>query len=336
MAILFITHDLGIVRKMADRVCVMQRRRGGGNRRGRRVVRQPATFLHPAIAGRRTQGRTAAGKDDAPEVMAGDDLKVWFPLKRGCWGGWPITSRRSMASTSRCGKDRPWAWWARAVPARPRLGLALLRLLSSEGRDLFPRVSASMGCRTRRCARCASPCRSCFRTRSVRSVPGCRWAKSWRKACWCMAWPGTAPPAVPGSLRRWRKSGWTRHPGPLSARVFRRPAPAHRHRPRPGLAAAPAGAGRADQRLGRVGAGADRRFVARVAASSPLGYVFISHDLRVVRALGQSSAGDEKRPGGGSGSGAARCSTIPKHPYTQALLAAALNLEATGNGVVAV
>jgi microcin C transport system ATP-binding protein len=65
-----------------------------------------------------------------------------------------------------------------------------------------------------------------------------------------------------------------------------------------------------------------------------LAYVFISHDLRVVRALAnhllvmKNGRVVEAGP-------ARRVFDDPQHPYTQALLAAALNLEAVGNSVVA-
>ena len=62
MALLFITHDLGIVRKMADRVCVMTQ---GAHRRagpGRRGLRPSAASLHPAPAVGRAQGPAGAGR----------------------------------------------------------------------------------------------------------------------------------------------------------------------------------------------------------------------------------------------------------------------------------
>jgi microcin C transport system ATP-binding protein len=83
MALLLISHDLGIVRKVADRVCVMT---GGG------IVEQGPTaeiFARPRHAYTRhllaaePKGAPVPRAPDAPEVMAADDLKVWFPIKRG-------------------------------------------------------------------------------------------------------------------------------------------------------------------------------------------------------------------------------------------------------------
>ena len=60
MGLLFITHDLGIVRKIADRVCVMtkgQDRRAGSDPR---ALRPPRARLYPPPPGRRAEGRSAA------------------------------------------------------------------------------------------------------------------------------------------------------------------------------------------------------------------------------------------------------------------------------------
>ena len=83
MAILFITHDLGIVRSVADRVCVMN---------DGKIVEQGATeivFETPAhdytrhLLAAEPKGRPDPAPADAPTVIAGDDIKVWFPIKKG-------------------------------------------------------------------------------------------------------------------------------------------------------------------------------------------------------------------------------------------------------------
>jgi microcin C transport system ATP-binding protein len=83
MAMLFITHDLGIVRRMADHVCVMTEGE---------IVEQGATetiFVDPRHAytkhllAAEPKGRKTPGPANAAVVLSGDDVKVWFPIKKG-------------------------------------------------------------------------------------------------------------------------------------------------------------------------------------------------------------------------------------------------------------
>jgi microcin C transport system ATP-binding protein len=83
MAILFITHDLGIVRKMAEDVCVMQR--------GRIVEAGPvaAVFANPQhdytrhLLAAEPKGKPGQRSAQAPTIMETRNLKVWFPIKGG-------------------------------------------------------------------------------------------------------------------------------------------------------------------------------------------------------------------------------------------------------------
>src|ERR1700743_3627154 len=83
MSLLFITHDLGIVRRIADRVCVMN----GGKIVEHGPVEQVFTApKHPytrALRAAEPKPDPAPPRPDAPVVMSADNLKVWFPIKRG-------------------------------------------------------------------------------------------------------------------------------------------------------------------------------------------------------------------------------------------------------------
>ncbi|HQC72153.1 MAG TPA: ABC transporter ATP-binding protein [Candidatus Competibacteraceae bacterium] len=137
MAILFITHDLSIVRKLADRVCVMHD--------GEIVETGPVATLFATPRHSYTQQLLAAeprGEPppevaDAPEIMRGELLRVWFPLKHGLFGR--VTEQVKAVDGVNV--------WVRAGQTlgvvgesgsgKTTLGLALLRLLSSSGAIRF-------------------------------------------------------------------------------------------------------------------------------------------------------------------------------------------------------
>src|SRR3954454_1547656 len=83
MSLLFITHDLGIVRRIADRVCVMN----GGKIVEQGPVEEVFTApKHPytrALLAAEPKPDPAPPRPDSPIVMSANDLKVWFPIKRG-------------------------------------------------------------------------------------------------------------------------------------------------------------------------------------------------------------------------------------------------------------
>jgi oligopeptide/dipeptide ABC transporter ATP-binding protein len=100
-AMVLITHDMGVIARLADRVCVMKD--GAYVEEGpvEQVFRAPATdytrALLDAIPRLDREGRggrpvLAPAAADAPVVVAGRDVKVWFPVRQGMFGA-PRTLR---------------------------------------------------------------------------------------------------------------------------------------------------------------------------------------------------------------------------------------------------
>jgi len=83
LAVLFITHDLTIVRRLADRVCVMK---DGAVVEAKTT---PALFADPEhdytrrLLASEPTGEPLSPAADAATVIATEDLKVWFPIKKG-------------------------------------------------------------------------------------------------------------------------------------------------------------------------------------------------------------------------------------------------------------
>ncbi|MEO8685140.1 MAG: ATP-binding cassette domain-containing protein, partial [Devosia sp.] len=134
MAMLFITHDLGIVKRIADRVCVMTQ--------GEIVETGPVAqvFDHPQHAytkrllAAQPKGQPPATNPDAPLVVQATDIRVWFPVKAGLL-------RRTVGHIKAVdGVDvairqgETLGVVGESGSGKSTLGAALLRLISSQGR----------------------------------------------------------------------------------------------------------------------------------------------------------------------------------------------------------
>jgi microcin C transport system ATP-binding protein len=133
MAMLLITHDLGIVRKMADRVAVMT---------GGEIVEYGETetlFDDPAhpytrrLLAAEPKGQPAQGVPGAPMVMEGDDIKVYFPIKKGVLKRTVDHVRAVDGISISVREGHTVGVVGESGSGKTTLGLALLRLLSSQG-----------------------------------------------------------------------------------------------------------------------------------------------------------------------------------------------------------
>ena len=137
MAMLFITHDLEIVREMASDICVMTE--------GRIVERGPTgrIFAAPRHAYTRKlleaepKGSPPAPNPDAPIVLAAEDLRVWFPIKRGLFRRTIGHVRAVDGVDVTLREGQTLGVVGESGSGKTTLGRALLRLVSSEGRIAF-------------------------------------------------------------------------------------------------------------------------------------------------------------------------------------------------------
>jgi microcin C transport system ATP-binding protein len=83
LALLLITHDLQIVRRYADRVCVMKDGAIVESGRAAQVFAAPAHPYTRMLLNAVPKGRPAALPPDAPELLRADDVRVHFPIRRG-------------------------------------------------------------------------------------------------------------------------------------------------------------------------------------------------------------------------------------------------------------
>ncbi|MGJ4970203.1 ABC transporter ATP-binding protein [Bradyrhizobium sp. HKCCYLRH1073] len=137
MSLLFITHDLGIVRRIADRVCVMN----GGKIVEQGPVEQVFTApSHPytkALLAAEPKPDPAPPRPDQPVVMQARDLKVWFPIKRGLFRSTVGHIKAVDGVSIAVRKGETLGVVGESGSGKTTLGLALLRLISSDGPIVF-------------------------------------------------------------------------------------------------------------------------------------------------------------------------------------------------------
>jgi microcin C transport system ATP-binding protein len=133
MAMLFITHDLGIVRKIADDVCVMQKGRIVEAGPVDQVFDRPQHPYTKALLAAEPKGMPAPSDPDAKPIVTGDDIKVWFPIKRGFLRRTigHVKAVDGISLTVREGQTVGVV--GESGSGKTTLGLALLRLIRSEG-----------------------------------------------------------------------------------------------------------------------------------------------------------------------------------------------------------
>jgi len=133
MAILLITHDLGIVRHMAERVCVMQAGEIVEAGAVTEVFDNPQHAYTRALMAAEPGGRPPPRHGDAPEIMRTDDLKVWFPIKRGVFKR-TVDHVRAVDGVSLSVKaGHTLGVVGESGSGKTTLGMALLRLIRSKG-----------------------------------------------------------------------------------------------------------------------------------------------------------------------------------------------------------
>jgi len=137
MSVLFITHDLGIVRKLADRVCVMNK--GQIVERGpvERVFNAPEHPYTRELLAAEPKPDPALPRPDAPVVVSTKDLKVWFPIKRGVMRKMVGHIKAVDGVTVEVRKGETLGVVGESGSGKTTLGLAILRLISSEGPVVF-------------------------------------------------------------------------------------------------------------------------------------------------------------------------------------------------------
>ena len=137
MAILFITHDLGIVRKIADRVCIMKQGKIVEHGTVAQVFRAPQHPYTCELLAAEPKGKAPELNPSGPIVIKTDDLKVWFPIKRGVLRRTVGHIKAVDGVSIEVRKGETLGIVGESGSGKTTLGLAILRLISSDGPVVF-------------------------------------------------------------------------------------------------------------------------------------------------------------------------------------------------------
>jgi len=137
MSMVFITHDLGIVRRIADRVCVM---RDGA------IVEQGPTeeiFANPThdytriLLAAEATGSPDPVPADAEMVAEADNLRVWFPIEKGLLRRVVGHIKAVNSATFAVREGETLGIVGESGSGKTTLALAIMRLISSDGPVVF-------------------------------------------------------------------------------------------------------------------------------------------------------------------------------------------------------
>jgi microcin C transport system ATP-binding protein len=331
MALFLITHDLAVVRKMTERVYVMTRGEIVESGRTAEVFERPRHPYTRALMAAEPKGRPSGPAADAPLVLQARDVRVWFPIKAGVLKR-TVDHVKAVDGVSLAVREgQTVGVVGESGSGKTTLGLALLRLERSRGSIVY-RGRELQGLRSRALRPLRREMQVVFQDPFGSLSPRLSVAQ--------IVEEGLRVHRI-GATRREREAlivealeevgidpaTRDRYPHEFSGGQRQRIAVARAMVLRPRFVV-----------LDEPTSALDRSVQAQIVdllrelqARHRLAYLFISHDLGVVRALADEvlvlRAGRVVEQGP-----AARVFERPEHPYTRALMAAALELEAVPEG----
>ena len=327
MALLLITHDLTIVRKMADDVCIMTA--------GEIVEAGPTADIfarprHPytqRLLAAEPKGRPPAANPAAPDLVSADDLRVWFPIRSGVLRRvrGHVKAVDGVSLAVRTGTTLGVV--GESGSGKTTLGLALLRLTEAEGEIRFAGQDlAGLGQRQLRPLRremqvvFQDPFSSLSPRLSVAQI-----VEEGLKVHRLAATAAERRRLIETALAEVGLDAQAaeRYPHEFSGGQRQRIAIARALVLKPRFVVL-------DEPTSALDMSVQAQIVEllrELQSRHGLAYLFISHDLRVVRALAHAILvmKDGRIVEAGS---TERVMTSPKHPYTRALMAAAFDLAA--------
>jgi microcin C transport system ATP-binding protein len=137
MAMLFITHDLGIVRKIADDVAVMQKGKIVETGKMAELFAAPRHPYTQALIAAEPKGAPPAINASAKTILEANDIRVWFPVKRGFFRKTVGFVKAVDGVSVSVREGETVGVVGESGSGKTTLGLAILRLIRCEGAIVF-------------------------------------------------------------------------------------------------------------------------------------------------------------------------------------------------------
>ncbi len=137
LSMLFITHDLGIVRKIADRTCVMQHGKIVEQGKTADIFKNPQAPYTRHLLSAEPSGQPPETDETLPMVLEGNDIRVWFPIKKGFMRRVVDYVKAVDGIDVKLREGQTLGVVGESGSGKTTLGLALTRLISSEGTIVF-------------------------------------------------------------------------------------------------------------------------------------------------------------------------------------------------------
>ncbi|MDR6873745.1 microcin C transport system ATP-binding protein [Bosea sp. BE125] len=333
MAMLFITHDLGIVRRIADRVCVMLKGQIVEQGPVGEIFGNPRHDYTKRLLAAEPKGRPAPVAEGAATLLEAGPMKIWFPIKSGFLRRTTGHVKAVDGITIKVREGETLGVVGESGSGKTTLGLAILRLISSEGPIVFlgDRIDGLASAAVRPKRRdlqvvFQDPYGSLSPRMSVAEIVAEGLTVQQSELSYAQRREIVARALHDVGLD---PSAMDRYPHEFSGGQRQRIAIARAMALDPKFVVL-------DEPTSALDMSVQAQIVELLRdlqARRKLGYLFISHDLKVVRALShrvvvmQNGRVVEEGP-------AEEIFARPREAYTQALLAAALNLEPAGVAAV--
>ncbi|MBS9717412.1 ABC transporter ATP-binding protein [Pseudohalocynthiibacter aestuariivivens] len=137
MSLLFITHDLAVVRKIADRVYVMQKGRIVEEGLTEGLFNNPQHPYTQMLLGAEQTGEPDPVPEDAEEVVRTDNLRIWFPIHRGLLRRTVGHIKAVNSATISVRQGETLGIVGESGSGKTTLALGIMRLIRSEGTVVF-------------------------------------------------------------------------------------------------------------------------------------------------------------------------------------------------------